>query len=195
MKRLKESHGAVGAVQPSTQPSAAAGGPLAAGSDALPGNSRPADFYHEDRLAPWLGIARLRLSTIRRRALTEGVHWTVHNWTVVYTPEGLTLVRRLLRDMGVRLPSEITPPTEEPPAPVGPPEKVKVKVVRLYQNSRILQAMTLPADAAAQKPELVMVRVPDTAHFMPGMTFTAVHDVRTEHWQFTGRLPRRRGKW
>jgi hypothetical protein len=195
MKPSKKSRGAVGASQPSTQSPAGSGGPLAAGADALPGNSRPADFYHEDRLAPWLGMARKRLSTIRRRALTEGVHWTVHNWTVVYTPEGLTLIRRLLRDMGVRLPGEITPPIEEPPPPVGPPEKVEVKVVRLYQNTRMLQAMTMPAAAAEQKPALIMVRVRDNANFMPGMTFTAVHDVRSEHWQFTGRLPRRRGKW
>jgi hypothetical protein len=194
MTMQKKSRRSVQTPPPGPAPAAAASRNGSANLSAYPSN--PFDsFYWEDRVAAWLGIARKRILSIRRRALTEGPDWTVRDWQVVYTRDGIEKLRNLLADLRVST-SQDGPSQEkaEPPAPSGPPEHEKAKVVRIYANSRLMQAMTTPSDPE-KKPALVMVRVRDNKHFMQGMIIDVVHDARSEHWQFSGRLPRRRGKW
>lgn len=159
----------------------------------LPGDDKE-DLYWEDRVAAWLGVPRKRIASLRRRGLREGEHWISHAQGIVYTVAGLQRLRDYLGSLG-----ELTPPTKEPsalasepPAPVGPPEKMKVIIAKLYPNTRLMLAVA--EGSTPEKPVQVLVRVRDNRNFMPGMKVPVVHDPRNSSWQFVGRLPRRRGR-
>lgn len=159
----------------------------------LPGDTKAA-CYWESRVAAWLGVARKRVVSMRRRALKEGVDWIVHEQDIVYTVQGIQTLRDLLRSVGVATapdkPAEAAESAaDETPAPVGPPKRAKATVVRIYPNRRLMQV--LPEGEKAP----VLCRVRDNQNFMPRMTLDVVHDPRSVMWQHVGRLPRRRGKW
>lgn len=152
------------------------------------------DLYWEQRVAAWLGVPRKRIAALRRRGLREGEHWIVHPQGMVYTVAGLQKLRDYLERLGA-----LTPPVkaqdeanDEPPAPVGPPEKKEVVVAKLYPNTRLLLA--LAPGSTPENPVQVLVRVRDNRNFMPGMKVPVVHDSRNSSWQFVGRLPRRKGR-
>lgn len=159
----------------------------------LPGDDTE-DLYWEHRVAAWLGVARKRIASLRRRGLRESKHWIAHPQGIVYTVAGLQKLRDYLGSLG-----ELTPPTEqpsdaasEPPAPVGPPEKKTVIIAKLYPNTRLMLA--LAEGSTPEKPLQVLVRVRDNRNFMAGMKVPVVHDPRNSSWQYVGRLPRRRGR-
>lgn len=159
----------------------------------LPGDTKAA-CYWESRVAAWLGVARKRVTAMRRRALKEGVDWIVHEQDIVYTEAGIQKLRNFLRNAGAVTapdkPAESTEPvTDETPAPVGPPKRAKATVVRIYPNNRLMQVLP----EGEKSPVLCKVR--DNQNFMPRMVLEVVHDPRAEMWQHVGRLPRRRGKW
>lgn len=160
----------------------------------LPGDDTE-DLYWEQRVAAWLGVPRKRIAAIRRRGLREGEHWIVHQQGIVYTVEGLQKLRDYLGSLGGLTPPAAEPEAnaDEPPAPVGPPEKKQVTVAKLYPNTRLMLA--LAPESTPEKPVQVLVRVRDNRNFMPGMKVPVVHDPRNSSWQFVGRLPRRKGRF
>lgn len=157
----------------------------------LPGDDKE-DLYWEQRVAAWLGVPRKRIAALRRRALREGEHWIVHPQGIVYTVAGLQRLRDYLASLGELTPSADGETKDEPPAPVGPPERATVIVAKLYPNTRLMLARA--PGSTPEKPLQVLVRVRDNRNFMPGMKVGVVHDPRNSSWQFVGRLPRRKGR-
>lgn len=163
----------------------------------LPGDAS-VDFFWEARVAGWLGVPCRRVSALRRKAMAEGKDWRVHDHGIVYTKAGIALLESFLKSLGVQRAgaqgeknTETT--AETPPVPQGPPERKAARVVRLFPNRRLLLAR--PNDTPKDKPVDVLVIVRDNTNFLPGMSVTIVHDARGNRWQFSGRLPRRKGKW
>lgn len=155
----------------------------------LPGDEHE-DMFWEERVASWLGVARKRVATVRRRGLREGAHWIVHRQRVVFTVEGLQKLRDFLGPLAA--PQVVDGAADEPPAPVGPPERKSVRIVKIYPNTRLMLA--LAPESTPEKPVQVLVRVRDNRQFMPGMVVPVVHDLRSSSWQYVGRLPRRKGR-
>lgn len=150
----------------------------------LPGD-KDEGLYWEARIATWLGLPRPRLARLRKRALREGEHWLVMQQEIVFTAAGIQQVRDLLSSLG-----ELKPRTEEaaedPQAPAGPPEKALAVVVKLFPNTQLMQAKV--------GEELGLVRVRDNRNFMAGMKVAVVRAPQNRLWQYTGRLPRSRGR-
>jgi len=162
----------------------------------LPGDDR-VEYYYEERIANWLGVARKRIVALRRRALHEGRDWIVRGWQVCFTHSGIERLRTHFSDLGLHPNLETDSAdkvaAEEPAPPAGPLERKTLRVVRLFPNRRLLWASPGDTPAAAGAAGL-LVRVKDNTNFMAGMTFKAVHHSRSG-WQFVGRLPRSKGKW
>ncbi len=160
---------------------------------ALPGDDDPGLFW-ETRIAAWLGLPRSRVANLRRGALHEGEHWLVHDQQVVYSLAGIQRLRDLLQARGERLagknPAQKAATPVEPRPPAGPVETVKLRILRLCPNPRLMMAVR------PQEPEKAMlVRVRDNSNFIAGMMVPAAWDARAGNWQFTGRLPRQKGRF
>lgn len=69
------------------------------------------------------------------------------------------------------------------------PQKIEVTVIRTVRNPHLLVC------ARIDSPEIpdTLVRVRSNEHFMPGMRMEV--SPSGTMWQYTGRLPKRRGKW
>jgi hypothetical protein len=63
-------------------------------------------------------------------------------------------------------------------------------VVRVAVNHRLLWCYVKDDAKRAQ----VLVRVRDNKDFMAGMELEAI-DAGFNQWQYTGRMPRRKGRW
>jgi hypothetical protein len=63
-------------------------------------------------------------------------------------------------------------------------------VVRVAVNHRLLWCH-VKTDGKRQQ---VLVRVRDNKEFMAGMELEAI-EVGRNQWQYTGRMPRRKGRW
>lgn len=145
------------------------------------------ELYHEDSVATLLGISRARLRQVRKH-LRPGTHWTFDAATrrLAYTQEGLELLRTLL---------PARPAKQEPSdadlerARTGAVRTAKMRVCRCYPNPRLMLCAELSAPEHG-----LLVRVRDNAHFIQGMVIDCTADA-LGNWQFTGRLPRRRGKF
>lgn len=140
--------------------------------------------FWESRVAETLGVARKLVCAIRREHLTEGLHYRREKNSVVLTSAGLD---RLKQHLGVHPDAPSLPANPTPP---GPPPRRQLVVVRVPQNLRLLWCRA--KDDRAQRQ--VLVRVKENTLFMPGMELEAVA-CGENFWQYTGRLPRRRGRW
>jgi hypothetical protein len=164
----------------------------------LPGDET-VDMYWENRVAAWLGVSRKRVSTLRRRSMNEGDEWIVYRQQVVYTLKGIQALRDRLLSLGLVTldgsPKVATPAAPEAPrVPAGPPERAKAKITRIYPNVRLMAAQIIAQDGA-HAPRQITVKVRENTNFMPGMQVEVVYDAAAASWQFTGRLPRSRGRW
>lgn len=153
------------------------------------------DLYWESRIAAWLGVALKRVRSMRRRALREGEHWLVIEQEVVYNLKGVQTLRDHLKGLGVETADEKPKPTPEPAAeplaPVGPPTRANGVVKRLYPNKRLM----LCTIYAGKELREVTAMVRDNSNFMPGMTLELTSSPANGNWQYSGRMPRKRGKW
>lgn len=160
--------------------------------DATPPAPAPAApvRYWESRLSAKLGVARKRLMALRRSHLREGEHWMQDARTraVVLTETGLEKLRDVLASQGWRDPAA-TAPAAPVMVPNGPPERVKARVARIYPNKRLMLCVALTAPETG-----LLTRVRDNTNFMPGMLLEIIGG-QDNSWQYSGRLPRRRGKW
>lgn len=173
-----------GAREVENMPRHALPGAAAVVSDLLEG-------FWEVNVARELGVARPVVSKLRRRHLLEGEHWSMRGNAVVLTASGLARIKDLLLARGLTAAARPTPPESKETPKAGPPERVKMRVARLCPNVRLLvcQSIADGPDAVAR-----LVRVKENVNFMPGMVLEAV-SAGANLWQFTGRMPRRKGRW
>lgn len=147
------------------------------------------ELYHEDAVATLLGIARQRLRQVRKH-LRPVEHWTMDLTTrkLAYTAAGLKLLREILPARVGSAAGEQIPANGLETAKAGFPRTEKLRVCRVYPNPRLMLCARVSA------PELgILVKVRDNANFIQGMLIDATEDA-LHHWQYCGRLPRKRGK-
>lgn len=139
-------------------------------------------LFWESKVAKTLGLARDRIRELREQHLEEGADWRTRGNAVVLTARGLEKITALAQGE-----------TPAAPAPVkaGPPEVARLVVARLCGNHRLLHARRRDAGPEAVA---LLVRVKTNEHFMAGMEFDAIA-CGDGTFQFTGRLPRRKGRW
>jgi hypothetical protein len=142
------------------------------------------NLFWESRVAESLGVARKLVVSIRKEHLAEGAHYRKEKNNVVLTPAGL---ERLKQRLAVH--PDSTPPPGEATLP-GPPPRQQMIVARVPVNLRLLWCRAKGDKTERQ----TLVRVKDNTNFMPGMEFQAVQ-AGENFWQYTGRLPRRKGRW
>lgn len=176
--------------------SAAAGTATALAAPAAPVSPAFAQddaLFYESRVVDSLGLARARLVALRRAHLTEPADFTTRDGAIVYTGAGLDRLLALTlppEKIASLVPAPASPPPV-PQVPPGPPPRVPLIVVKLPPNPRLLvcrHPSVLPGGAT------VVVRVRHSANFMPGMEITCIESP-PKTYQFTGRLPARRGRW
>lgn len=138
-------------------------------------------LFWEGRVASTLGVSRTTLRGLRGQHLTEGEHFTKEAGSVVLTTAGLELITKLVGSSAA---------TDTPPTPPGPPERVKLIVMRVVRNPHLLVCID-PGDV---KQKQYLVRVRTNENFMPRMELEAV-SAGAGLWQYTGRLPRKKGHW
>ena len=146
------------------------------------------ELFWEVKVAESMGVARERIAALRAEHLTEGPHFRSVRNAVVLTASGLELIVAALNPRSAPAPADKSPQTQAAACPDGPPERVAMVVRRVPPNIRLLLASKL--DDRTER----VVRVRDNRLFMPGMMLTAI-DCGQNLFQFTGRLPRRKGRW
>lgn len=148
------------------------------------------ELFWESRVAESLGVARKIVAKLRAKKLTPVEHYRKEKNNVVLTPAGLARLKELLAKQasGATLPTD--PATATETTPKGPPPRQKMIVVKAPLNPRLLWCRA----ADDKKSRQVLVRVTANTNFMPGMEFEAVA-CGENFWQYTGRLPRRKGRW
>jgi hypothetical protein len=146
------------------------------------------ELFWESKVAESLGVARERIVALRVERLTEGPHFRIVRNAVVLTASGLEIIASALR------PESSPSATVASPAPPalgvqdGPAPRVMMVVRRVPPNIRVL--LCSPAGSQIER----VVRVRDNRLFTPGMVLEAINGG-TNGLQFTGRLPRRKGRW
>ena len=146
------------------------------------------ELFWESKVAESLGVARERIVALRVERLTEGKHFRIVRNAVVLTASGLEIIASALR------PESSASATVASPAPPalaiqdGPAPRVMMVVRRVPPNIRVL--LCSPAGSQIER----VVRVRDNRLFTPGMVLEAINGG-TNGLQFTGRLPRRKGRW
>jgi hypothetical protein len=146
------------------------------------------ELFWEAKVAESMGVARERIAALRSEHLTEGPHFRNVRNAVVLTASGLDLIVAALAPRSAPSLAAESPQPQAAACPDGPPERVTMVVRRVPPNIRLLLACKL--DDRTER----VVRVRDNRLFMPGMMLTAIH-CGNSLFQFTGRLPRRKGKW
>lgn len=149
-----------------------------------PMNNDQKTLYWETRVADSLGIARKLIVQMRKKHLTPSVDFSRDGNNVVLTPAGLEKLMGLFNKEPASVPSV----AEQVPA--GPPPRAQMIVVRVPANVHLLWCC-LKADQAHRQQ---IVRVKENTNFMPGMEFEAI-EAQKNLWQYTGRPPRRKGRW
>lgn len=143
------------------------------------------ELFWEARVADSLGVARKVIAGLRRAHLTPGEHFAKRQNSVVLTAAGLARLAELVKADGAA-----TFNGEKPAMPPGPRPRGQMVTIKAPLNKRLLWCHRKGDKARRQ----VLVRVTSNENFMPGMEFEAV-DGGENLWQYTGRLPRRRGRW
>lgn len=144
-------------------------------------------LYCENRVADSLGVARKLIVKVRKEHLTPTLHYSRDGKNVVLTPAGLEKLMGLLNQPAA--PEPVAEPIAEQ-VPAGPPPRELMIVIRVPLNVHLLWCC-LKSDAAHRQQ---IVRVKDNTNFMPGMELEVIA-AQKNLWQYTGRAPRRKGRW
>ena len=150
----------------------------------------PDSLFWESRLATTLGVPRRRLVTYRINHLTSETDYVRKHGEVVLTPSGLAKMKEAFVIDGKTAPVAAVPALAGVSPPVGPREHHRLCVIRSLSNARLLSCHRV--GDSRKKP--VLVRVRSNLGFMPGMEFEGVK-IDDGLWQYTGHLPRRKGRW
>lgn len=181
--------------------------PAPAPADPAPEFAPPA--FREDAVAARFGLPREKIAAIRAAHLAEGRHFATAGNAVVLTPEGVDAIGRALEAEASTQRAKVSlVEGETAPAPASPadctggvlaplpdalrPERISVQVVRTFANRRLILARrTRPASQT----EPFLVRVRDNTLFHPSLPPFDVIRAGDGTFQYTGRLPRRLGRW
>lgn len=178
-------------------PSPSLKSPLKAAPAKKNGAAPAAFVYLEARLAEKLCISRKDMRYLRKEALRKRVDWTADvadGRRIVYTEQGLgRLIEYLRATQNAQLPasfddcrrgSRIT--RELAQLPSDP--LTEMVVTRVFPNPRLLEAKKKGVG------ESVLVTVPSSKNFIPGMTLLARH-TGGSHFRLEGRCPRFKGRY
>ena len=146
------------------------------------------ELFWESKVADSLGVARERIAALRAERLTEGPHFRIVRNAVVLTASGLETIASALRPDSLPSPAVASPAPPALGVQDGPAPRVMMVVRRVPPNIRVL--LCSPAGSQIER----VVRVRDNRLFTPGMVLEAINGG-TNGLQFTGRLPRRKGRW
>lgn len=163
-------------------------------------------LFWEGRVADALGVRRKLLARLRQDHLSEGVDFVRREANaVVLTATGLEKIERLVKEGGGGVENE-RETTGKPSSsgksdagvPAGPAPREKMRVERVPSHPQLLLCLS----EVTRK--LVVVRVRENSHFVPGMRIEAIASTHGV-WQFhnrelggpttIGRLPRQKGRW
>ena len=162
--------------------------PLVSPAAPAPVPETGSELFWESSVAESMGVARERIAALRAERLTEGQHFRIVRNAVVLTASGLEIVVTALKPGRSPSPADESPVAKAAGVPDGPPERVLMVVRRVPPNIRLLLCSIL--DDRTER----VVRVKDNRLFMPGMALNAIY-CGQNLYQFTGRLPRRKGRW
>lgn len=152
--------------------------------------SLPSDLFWPARVAESLGITLKRLAVFRKTHLASPEHFVIKANSLLLTPAGVARIKELLAAEVAPAPVVPEPATVTPSIPAGPPRRAKMVVMRIPPNKRLL----LCARLDDPKKNSVLVRVNTNENFMPRMEFEAI-EGGNNLWQYTGRLPRKKGRF
>ena len=140
----------------------------------------------EESFAEALGITRVKLSTLRKEHLEEGIDWGKRKKRVVYRVGGEAKMKRVVALL-VGLEEEEVVLDEE----LGREDSSEeMEVVRVYPVNRRL------VECLRGNGEKVRVNVGDNLNFLKGMVMRARPPWGSGRlWVMLGCKPRRRGKW
>jgi len=136
------------------------------------------ELFWEGKVAQSLGLSRERVRALREQHLTPE-EWSTRGNAVVLTAAGLEKIAAAVKAEAA----------QAEPVQAGPVEPTRLMVRKLCRNPRLMLAVTSATAEAS-----VVVRVKDNTAFMLGMVFDAL-PLADGTYQFTGRLPRSRGRW
>lgn len=173
-----------GAEKPATKTPPPAPAPMLAEVPDAPAKSEPVHYW-ETRTADALGVPRVRIRALRQKHLKASEDFTRRGNSIVLTVAGVEKMTKLVKAESAAIKAE-----RAKDMPSGPPERLKLVVQRIPANPRLL--LCLKPDDKTQRQYLVRVRTNE--NFTPKMELEAVNGGQNL-WQFTGRLPRRKGRW
>jgi len=143
----------------------------------------------ESQLATRLGLSQRDVAGLRSQHLQEGIDFVKNGRRLLYCEAGVAKLARVLTNGSH---AEKSLPTgvlcaEQAVAEVLKPEKFRVR--RKAMNTHVLECV----DSAGK---IVVVRVRDSANFLPGMEVSAVpYGNLPNVFEFSGAYPRFRGKY
>jgi len=126
----------------------------------------------ERDVAQLIGWSRGTAKNFRNEKMVGGIDWRVEGRRVVYLEPGLKKIKKAARTKEIK-----------PPAPVD------LIVSRLVINRHIVMACKKKGDLE------VRVKVRDAANFKPGMILADCVPEGVHLYSFTGRTPRKKGRW
>lgn len=154
----------------------------------------PAFPYLEKKVAEKLHLSRKDFRYVRRETCEKHRDYSNAGRELVLAQGGLDKILEFLQGSGsAQLPADFadclqaTPRKKEDPPPAG---VVELKVLRKYGNPRMMLAL----DHAGEQ---VIVNVPDSKNFVPGMTLRArqVAEKPPRRFRLEGRCPRFKGRY
>ena len=155
-----------------------------------PINPPPGERFWPARVAESLGITVKRVTVFRKTHLTTPAHYVTESNTLLLTTAGVARIKELLAAEATPTSPAAAPAAPQDVIPAGPPTRARMTVLRVTANRRLL--LCARVDDPKKNPHLV--RVTTNENFMPRMEFEAI-ESRDRLWQYTGRLPRRKGRF
>lgn len=144
-----------------------------------------------------IGISRDECRVLRKQ-LQRGVHWEYRNNGQVFLSDAGVARLRELKNIPAGSPDVPTPPSQSvrpPRALIGPPPS-RVVAWRAHphiRNAHIVEAYVPGTDPKDRK-NIVRVKVKSNLNFVPGMEMP-VKLIEADYYEFTGTLPRSKGKY
>lgn len=164
----------------------------------------------QPQLAAMLGISIEEARTRRQKFLAEGEDWIRDGNRVLISDAGLKKIRASLTLPALaeaakktaavephpeqKTPRRVILLPDSPPPPPGPADVKELVVYRTVLNGSILEAHRAGTDPADRR-NIMRVRVRSSENFTRGMVLAVRLVQAPDFYEFTGRLPRWKGKY